>query len=74
MNSLVPVIMNQTGCDLEPAAGSVLETLRISGENMDKAAEGLLTLAGRDGPDARASVEAYLHGFWTNITGNYRWS
>ncbi|KAM7189240.1 Isoprenoid synthase domain containing protein [Naviculisporaceae sp. PSN 640] len=74
LHSLVPVIINETGCDLDTAAGSVIETLRISGENLDKTADGLLALAEKDGSDARASVEAYLYSFWTSMTGSYWWS
>lgn len=69
----MPVIINETGDDLDVVIASLVELLRISGENIDKSSERLLALTEHD-VQARASVEAYLAPFWTIMTGNYRWS
>lgn len=73
LHSLVPIVINETGADLDTVVASSIEILRISGENIDCMAERLLAMTEND-PQARASVEAYIGPFWTNMTGSYWWS
>ncbi|KAK0707347.1 isoprenoid synthase domain-containing protein [Lasiosphaeris hirsuta] len=73
LHSLVPIVINETGADLDAVVASSIEILRISGENIDRMAERLLAMTEHD-PQARASVEAYVGPFWTNLTGSYWWS
>lgn len=73
LHSLVPVILNETGDDLDVVIASLVELLRITGENIDKNAHRLFALTEHDAEE-RASVEAYLMAYWTNMTGSYWWS
>lgn len=73
LHSLVPIIIHQTGADLDTVVESLVETLRTSGKSIDQAAERLLLMAESDG-EVREKVEAYLYSFWTNMTGSYWWS
>lgn len=66
--------MHETQSDLDEVVQSLIETLHISGRNIDLAREGLLAMVDKDGPEARAAVESYLYVFWTNMTGSYGWS
>ncbi|KAK3380914.1 isoprenoid synthase domain-containing protein [Podospora didyma] len=73
LHSLIPVIINETGVDVNTAVGAVIETLRTSAENVDQGAKALLRVTAHD-PKAHASVQKYVMAYWTNMTGSYWWS
>lgn len=73
LHSLIPIMINETGIDLDPAVASLLDILQASGNNINKDAERLIAMAGDD-EELRARVEAYVVPFWTNMTGSYWWS
>lgn len=69
----MPIIINETNADLDSAIASLLDILQVSGENIDRGAARLLSMAGHD-EELLARVQAYVVPFWTNMTGSYWWS
>jgi len=71
--SLLPVVMNDTGRDLDSTVALVLEDLHHSTTVVDNAARVLLLAAvGRD-PPAYERVKAYVDVMRTTLTGNIHW-
>ncbi|KAK4446887.1 isoprenoid synthase domain-containing protein [Podospora aff. communis PSN243] len=73
LHSLIPIIVNETGADLNSAVASLLDILQVSGDRINNNAERLLAMAGDD-EELREKVLAWIVPFWTNMTGSYWWS
>ncbi|KAK4225138.1 isoprenoid synthase domain-containing protein [Podospora fimiseda] len=72
-HSLIPVVSNETGADLDTVIASLIKSLVAAGDNLEKALDGLVARVKGD-VELETAVQKYAVGFRTNMTGNYWWS
>jgi len=73
LHTLVPITFRETEANLNDVVQSLVDTLQVSKNNLERAAGQLLDMVAGDAV-ATSAVEKYVQCFGTSITGNYWWS
>jgi len=72
--SIIPVTMKETGKTLHAMVPEFVQKMGTSADAFDRAASGLLELAGEASAATRHAVEQYVQALETMMTGNLHWS